>query len=198
MSDPASTRSRRSLETLWQHGLRASASQRYGTAIVAGVLAFLARLALIPLWDQELPYVFYYPVTLFSSLYGGLRAALVGAAIMGVATWLWVLHPVGSLFPLDIPRVTGLIAFGLMDAIIAWLGAQYRALLEERHATALALDAHVERERERAALLQGILDTSPSAIWMTFDRQCSRILGNAAGNALLAAPPRRERLAQCQ
>ena len=40
-------------------------------------------------------------------------------------------------------------------------------------------------ERERATLLQTVLDTSPIPIWMTLDTACDRIVGNAAGDQLL-------------
>ena len=40
-------------------------------------------------------------------------------------------------------------------------------------------------ERERATLLQTVLDTSPIPIWMTLDTTCEHIVGNAAGDLLL-------------
>jgi PAS domain-containing protein len=43
-------------------------------------------------------------------------------------------------------------------------------------------------ERERATLLQTVLDTSPAPIWFALDRSCERIKGNAATHALLGAP----------
>jgi len=52
-----------------------------------------------------------------------------------------------------------------------------------------ALVRSESNERERATLLQTVLDTSPIPIWMTLDTACDRIVGNAAGDLLLQPRP---------
>jgi hypothetical protein len=122
VSETASVR--RAFHSVWMRGLRASAVRRYGVAIVAAVGASLIRILLNPFWGTSfLPYVFLFPATLFSALFGGLGPAALGIAICAVMAILWILPPIGSLFvasPLDL---VGLAAFIVADGIIAWIGA---------------------------------------------------------------------------
>jgi hypothetical protein len=60
------------LHALWLRGLQAPASLRYGVGMVAALVPGLLRIAMNPYWDLRFPYVFYFPATLFTSLFGGL------------------------------------------------------------------------------------------------------------------------------
>jgi hypothetical protein len=40
--------------------------------MVAALVPGLLRIAMNPYWDLRFPYVFYFPATLFTSLFGGL------------------------------------------------------------------------------------------------------------------------------
>lgn len=173
--------SRSLLDRIWEHGFQAPVSRRYALAIAGSVLAVLARLALNSIWGAELPYILYFPVTLFVALYGGFGPAFAGVLVMGLATWYFILQPAGALLPMDTSALAGLTVYVLVDALIAWISARHRALLSERHAAALV-------DAERATLLQTVLDTSPSPIWISLDRRGDKIVGNAAGDALLASP----------
>lgn len=173
--------SRSLLDRIWEHGFRAPVSRRYALAIAGSVLAVLARIALNSVWGEELPYILYFPVTLFVALYGGFGPAFAGVLVMGLSTWFFVLQPAGTRVPIDSRALAGLAVYVLVDALIAWISARHRALLSERHAVALV-------DAERATLLQTVLDTSPSPIWISLDRRGDTIVGNAAGDALLASP----------
>jgi hypothetical protein len=85
------------LHALWLRGLRTPARWRYGVGIVAALVPSLLRIAMNPYWGWRFPYVFYFPATLFTALFGGLGPAWVGIGICSVATVVWILPPAGSL-----------------------------------------------------------------------------------------------------
>src|SRR4029453_8516514 len=106
-------------------------------------------IAMDPYWGLRFPYVFYFPATLFTALFGGLGPAWVGIRIFAVVT-LWILPPTGSLAASDPIDLVGLAVFLVADGVIAWIGASYRDLIErsERQISELAVR---ERALERAA-----------------------------------------------
>jgi signal transduction histidine kinase len=111
-------------------------------------VASLVRIALNPVWGQGfLPYIFFFPATLFTALFGGLGPAWVGIAICTIMTLVWVLPNIGSLTVVKPLDLVGLAVYILVDGIIAWIGAAHRALIEqsERQATDL-----VAREQDLA------------------------------------------------
>jgi PAS domain S-box-containing protein len=81
------------------------------------------------------------------------------------------------------PHTPGERELRLLDVI-----ARQAADVIERRRTEDALRESERRERERAALLLTIMNTSPAPIWVALDRECRQILGNPAGDELLRAP----------
>lgn len=175
------------LQRLWELSVGARASRRYAAALTASLAIVLLRIALNPWWGDELPYVLYYPVTLFVSLYAGFGPAIAGAALTGLATWIWVLPPIGALFPVHSLAAAGLTVYFLVASVIAAMGARHRALVNEYQAVSKAIAEQAARERERSALLEAVLDTSPSPIWIATDPGCERVVGNAVAHAILYA-----------
>ena len=103
-----------------------------------------------PYWGSRFTYIFYFPATLFTALFGGLGPAWVGIGICAVVTKVWILPPTGLLAASDPIDLVGLAVFLVADGIIAWIGASYRDLIEqsERQNAELAVR---ERALERAA-----------------------------------------------
>lgn len=60
--------------------------------------------------------------------------------------------------------------------------------VNERFETERALLESETRERNRALLMQTVLETSPAAIWVALDRDCRQLIANAAAEALLGLP----------
>ncbi len=60
----------------------------------------------------------------------------------------------------------------------------FRDITERKQAEAALLQSQ-QRERERAAELEAVLQATPAAIWIAHDPQCQRITGNAASFKLL-------------
>jgi len=113
--------------------------------MVAALVPALLRIAMNPYWGLRFPYVFYFPATLFTALFGGLGPAWVGIGICAVLTFVWILPPTGSLID-----VVGLVAFIVADGIIAWIGASHRDLIQQSERQAAELAAR-EHALERAA-----------------------------------------------
>ena len=59
-----------------------------------------------------------------------------------------------------------------------------------------AVRASEERERQRAAELQAMLETAPIAMWIAHDPECRRITGNTTADRLLSGPSSRQCLRQ--
>ena len=131
---------RSALNALWLRGLRAPAHWRYGVAGVAALLASFIRIALDPFWGTRfLPYIFFFPATLLTALFGGLGPAWAGIAISSVMTVVWILPPTRSLFVENSRDLIGLAVYIVVAGVVAWIGAAHRDLIErsERQATEL-------------------------------------------------------------
>ncbi len=61
-----------------------------------------------PYWGMRFLYAGYFPVTLFTALFGGLGPAWVGIGICAVLTAVWILPPIGSLAVSDPIDLLGL------------------------------------------------------------------------------------------
>jgi two-component system, sensor histidine kinase len=105
-----------------------------------------------PYWGLRFPYVFYFPATMFTALFGGLGPAWLGIGICVVLTEVWILPPAGSFAVLNPLDLVGLAAFIVADGVIAWIGASYRDLIEqsERQGVELAARQHEAEAANRA------------------------------------------------
>lgn len=130
---------RATIHALWLRGLRTPASVRYGVAVVAALVPSLLRIALNPYFGLRFPYVFYFPATMFTALFGGLGPAWMGIGICAVLTTVWILPPSGSLTVSNPIDLVGLATFVVADGIIAWIGASYRDLIARSECQAAAL-----------------------------------------------------------
>jgi signal transduction histidine kinase len=119
------------LHALWLRGLRTPAPVRYGVAAVAALLPSLLRIAMNPYWGLRLPYVFFFPATLFTALFSGLGPAWVGIGIFALVSATWILPRTDSLAVSNPIDLVGLAAFIVADGIIAWIGASHRDLIEQ-------------------------------------------------------------------
>jgi signal transduction histidine kinase/CheY-like chemotaxis protein len=133
------------LRSFWIRGLRSPASVRYALGMAIAVAASLVRIALNPVWGGSFPFIFYFPATLFTALFGGIGPALTGIAICTAMTAAWVIPASGSPWRMEGIDLVGLGVYVLVDVLIAWLGAAHRALIFENERRTAAL-----REREAA------------------------------------------------
>jgi signal transduction histidine kinase len=137
------------LHALWLRGLRTPAHWRYGVGVLAALVASLVRIALNPFWGTSFPYIFYFPMTLFTALFGGLGPAWLGIALCAVMTFVWVLPSTGLLLVADRVNLAGLMVYLVVDGLVAWIGAAHRTLIEQSERQRVELAAR-EQEAEAA------------------------------------------------
>ncbi|WP_395022547.1 PAS domain S-box protein [Dongia sp.] len=159
-------------------------SLRYGSAVVAVILAIVARQLLDPWLEDRLPFAFQYVALAFAAWYGGFGPALF-ALILGVlGTRYFILMPRGS-FALDnAQQIWGILRYLIDGTAIALLGYALSAV--RRQTTALR--ASETRYRQ---LVEFTLD----AIWMHTDDklvylnpEAVRMFGAADPAELLGRP----------
>jgi len=158
---------RTALYGLWLRGLSMPASRRYALGIGAAVVASLVRISLNPWWGTNLPYIFYFPTTLFTALFAGGGPAWLGMAVCGFMTLVWVLPPVSVLSVTDHVDLVGLMVYVFVDGMVAWVGGAHRTLIAERERQREALaerEASLARAEVAARRLAAIVESSDDAI----------------------------------
>jgi PAS domain S-box-containing protein len=134
-----------------------------GVALVASLL----RIALNPAWGTSFPYIFFFPTTLFTALYGGIGPAWAGIAVCAVMTFVWILPPTGVMLFSDNVNLVGLAVYIMADGIVAWIGAEHRALIAEGERQRIALaerEESLSRAETAARRLAAIVESSEDAI----------------------------------
>jgi PAS domain S-box-containing protein len=142
-----------------------SAILGYGVAVVAVVLAALARAAVDPLVGQRVPFATFYVAIVAVGFFGSLGAALLATILSAfLGNYLFVeprfalpLINVGDIVALSLFVITGGIVAVLADAI----HKTRRRLNEAAHSEARHTE-EVQAERQR---LQDIIQSIPGVVW---------------------------------
>ncbi len=97
---------------------------RYAVAFLAVAVAFLTRIALAPILQDDSPYLFFVPAVLVAAGVGGLGPGLVATAL-GALLGFFVINP----FPdVSTAEIFNTAAFTLFGAGIAWGGEQLQRI----------------------------------------------------------------------
>jgi two-component system, LuxR family, sensor kinase FixL len=153
---------------------------RYGIAPIAVALAFVLRVALMPLLPDDAPYLLFIPAVLVAAAFGGLGPGLLAT---GLSLLLGLLFVASA--PYDVPELVNAAIFSLIGAGIAWSGEQLHRY--RQRAAASARDA-----LGREAHLQSILDTVLNAMividergmMQSFSSAAERLFGHTAAEML--------------
>ena len=135
--------------------------------IGAALIASFLRIALNPVWGTSFPYIFFFPATLFTALYGGAGPAWAGIAVCAVMTFVWVLPPTGVPIVSDRVDVLGLMVYVAADGVVAWIGAGHRALIAETERQHIALaerEESLSRAEAASRRLAAIVESPEDAI----------------------------------
>src|SRR4030095_14823967 len=154
---------------------------RYGLALFAVAIAFLARLALTPILGDASPYLLFVPAVSTAAGLGGLGPGLLATGLSGVL----VLFVITTFPSLSVPEIVEAALFTLIAAGICWSGEQLqRNRIQAATSTrdALAREAH----------LASILDTVPDAmivigedgIVQSFSSAAERLFGYSAAEVI--------------
>jgi len=158
-----------------------SAATRYALAVAAALLALAARLAVLPVVEDQAPYISFAPAVLIASAFGGFGPGVLATA----ASVLFVL-PTLSTFPdLVGAQVVNAAAFAIIGLGMAWFGGRLRFI--GLQATAVA-----EHLYAREAHLKLILDTVPEAMIVideqgaiqSFSSTAEQVFGYTAAEAI--------------
>jgi len=171
--------------------------RRYGLAIIAAIIALIARRLLAPLLGEENPYHTVWAAVVFSAWYCGIGPAIITSFVGLLGVWYWFLPLVGS-FRLENPKfqIAGMIGFLFFSGLIIALGeGNRRSLARSRWAEKQLQATHDELERnveERTADLsvanENLRDLSGRLQQMRDEerRQIARELHDSVGQILAA------------
>jgi two-component system, LuxR family, sensor kinase FixL len=155
--------------------------EQYGIAVIAIVVAAIARLALSSVLSGEASYLFFFPAVLIASAIGGWGPG-VFATILGLLLGLFFISDNRALSGADIVNAIVFVLVGV--------GASWRGELLRR--SRLAAAASTESAVASAAHMKSILDTVPEAmividergIVQSFSAAAERLFGYTVAEAV--------------
>jgi two-component system, LuxR family, sensor kinase FixL len=141
---------------------------RYGLALFAVAIAFLARLALTPILGDASPYLLFVPAVLVAAGLGGLGPGLLATCLSVLLGFFVITISPG----VSASEIVDAALFTMIGAGIAWSGQLQRNRIQAATSTreALAREAH----------LASILDTVPDAMIVIDERGIVQSFSSAA------------------
>jgi PAS domain S-box-containing protein len=152
------------LTRLFGAARRSAPAVRYFVAVLAALVATIARSMLDPLWGLKLPLILFFPAVMISGWIGGFGPGLVTTLLGAAATDYFWMAPVGSFAVADSADALALLVFVGVGILMSALNASWRrgalALVEsEEHLKASLAKAEAAERRLRLALESGAMGT---------------------------------------
>ena len=144
---------------------------RYVIAVAVAAAALVFRLALEPVWGEQLPYITLFPAIMVSAWLGGLGPGLLTTFLTALgAAYFWV-PPLRSLRITDPGELLGLSVFVVVGAVISALNETWR-----RGTVALA---HSEQRLAvtLASIGDAVLTTDENGCVLTMNELAERLTG---------------------
>ena len=135
------------------------AAYLFAAALVA--IAAILRFAFLPFGTDVLPFVTFFPATLFAAFIGGLRPGLFAAALGGLIGWWSFVPPFYAFFPLTPGAVVSLVAYAFTSLFIVLGANHHRSMIGKLRAEEgfrqMVVDELAHRLKNKVATIQAIV-----------------------------------------
>jgi two-component sensor histidine kinase len=135
------------------------AAYLFAAALVA--IAAVLRFVMLPFGDDILPFVTFFPATLFAAFIGGFRPGLLAAALGGLVGWWGFIPPFYAFFPLTSGALVGLVSYAVTSFIIVFGADHYRSMIGRLQAEEgfrqMVVDELAHRLKNKVASIQSII-----------------------------------------
>jgi two-component sensor histidine kinase len=124
-------------------------------------MAAFLRFTIVPFGADVLPFVTFFPATLFAAFIGGWRPGLFAAVLGGLIGWWSFVQPLYGFFPLTPGAVVGLLAYTLTSLLVVLGANHHRSLIEKLKAEEafrqMVGDELAHRLKNKVATIQSIV-----------------------------------------
>ena len=166
-----------------------STGLRYALALLATVVALLARMGLNPFLGDYVPYITLFPAVAFCAWYCGVGPSILSVVVAVMGAKYWFIPPTHSLRIVGMPQVIGILIFLSVSGVLLAMGearrrheqvlwAAQRELGEAVKERTVELDKTNQNLRELSARLMQLQDDER--------RRIARELHDSVGQMLAA------------
>jgi len=139
---------------------------RYALSISAALVALVLRELLNPILGHDNPYHTIWIAVMLAAWYWGVGPAIAGTLVGMMGVWYRFLPPYNSFVVRNRSEIFGLIGFGILSAVIIWIGEQNRRTLEYRQHGQNELRESEDRLRESEEQFRSLANSIPELCWM--------------------------------
>jgi PAS domain S-box-containing protein len=159
---------------------------RFGAPVIAAIAAALLRAALTPLiGETAVPYITFFPAVLFTTWFGGFRAAAICIVLSSLGSTYFFVEPRGSLLIASQGDQIALVLFILVSIGMAWLGhSQRRALAQARLSERLEAEERNRFQTTLASIGDAVIVTDAEGKVTFANKVALNLLGRTEQEAL--------------
>ena len=164
-----------------------NALRRYAAALLATLVALLARWALNPFLGDHGPYLTLFPAVVFSALYCGIGPSILVVVLALVGAKSWFISPTHSVGVMSVQQFVVVLAFLLASGVIAAMAELHRRNNQAlRRAQGELEDRVKERTVELDSANQGLRELSARLLQLQDEerRRIARELHDSVGQIL--------------
>src|SRR5712671_3990544 len=121
---------------------------RYAVALLATVVALLARLGLNPFLGDYVPYITLFPAVAFCAWYCGVGPSILSVVVALIGARYWFIPPIHSVGAVGMAEAVGILTFLVVSSGLIAMGEARRRSEEKLRAAQLELE---EAVKERTA-----------------------------------------------
>src|SRR6266404_2491353 len=162
---------------------------RYALALLATLVALLARLGLNPFLGDYLPYITLFPAAAFCAWYCGVGPSILSVVVAVMGAKYWFIPPTHSLRIVGMPQIIGILIFLSVSGVLLAMGEARRRQEQVLWAAQRELgEAVKERTVELDKTNQNLRELSARLMQLQDDerRRIARELHDSVGQMLAA------------